>query len=134
MIRKKFPILSWVKYYYASTVLFILVDLFCGVNVRAAGFAVYPMLRGLYYAGCLGCFFVIYRKPHWSVPVVLIESVINLFVLILGVLAPYYDFVLSGDIEKAISIFSFRFVANFAIAASVGLIAYYQAQSALESE
>ena len=128
----KFPVLKWVKYYYASTVLFIVLDLTLGANVRAVGFEAFPTLRILYYIGCLGCFVVILKNPHWSAPIVLGESIINLLSLIMGLFTPIYVYIPEGNLDKAYSILSIGFVINFAIAASIALISFYQSQSAIE--
>ena len=48
-------VLHWAVPYYASTVVFVALDLLWGANLRAVAFESYPGLRALYYAVLLAC-------------------------------------------------------------------------------
>lgn len=119
---------SWPAAYYATTVAFALADWAFGANVRAVALDAYPGLRGTYYAVCVGVAVLLHVRPVWSLPVTLVESVLNLSTLMLSVFLPYYalaDSVSSGG-PAAPTPFGGRFLANFMIAGSVATAAFYQ--------
>lgn len=78
--------------YYAATPLFLLLDWGTGTNIRAAGFQAYPALKYGYYTVCMAAAFGIRLAPSRSAVITVIESAVNLLALILGVLAPLYQF------------------------------------------
>lgn len=119
--------LAWPRFYYAATVLFALADWLLGANVRAVGFATSPRLRIVYYAACLGCGVLIHLRPKWSALITLAESSINLAVLVLSVLLPYYaaiDALSDGNLPPTTPITT-AFVLNFLIVGGVSAAVFY---------
>jgi hypothetical protein len=81
---------SIVALYYWLTPLFWVLDAALGWNVRAAALEGEPGLKNLYYLFCIGCGITIWRWPGLTRIVGLTEASLNVLVLILGVLLPYY--------------------------------------------
>lgn len=75
--------------YYLATPLFAALDLVAGLAVRAA-FTGLPQLRFAWYALCLGCYAVIRMRPSWAAPVALVESSLNLLLLLASMLGSVY--------------------------------------------
>ena len=78
-----------VRWYYALTPLFALVDFGLGVSLRAAGIADSGW-RVAYYAFAVGCWFVMRRHPRWTPLIGIGESSVSLFLLIWSVMGPIY--------------------------------------------
>jgi len=72
------------KFYYAATAMFVLLDYVFGINVRLAFLEVWPGWRALYYAICFGCFAIITWRPVLTTLVTTAESLVTLCMLILG--------------------------------------------------
>jgi len=121
--------LQWPRLYYAATVLFALADGLAGANVRAVGFAAWPELRALYYLACGACWLVVWRAPAWSAPVTLVESSVNVGVLVLSVMAPYYALALEAEPGAVAGLP--QLMINFMISGSAGTLAFYQSMWAL---
>jgi hypothetical protein len=100
-----------------------------GANVRAVGFEAWPALRALYYLACGLCWLVTWRAPEWSALVTLLESSVNVFVLIASLLARYYVFALQGAAAPVVSLP--EHVINFLISGGAGTLAFHQSMSAL---
>jgi len=75
--------------YYLGTVVFVLLDLVGGWNIRVTGLQGLPVLKYGYYAGCLGAGWLIHRYPRSAPFVALSESTLNLALLMLGFLGTY---------------------------------------------
>lgn len=118
-------VLHWAVPYYASTIVFVALDVLWGANLRAVAFASYPGLRALYYAVLLGCGALARARPGWSAPITLIESSFSLTTMALAVLAPYYVFAL--ELRQAPGVDAVSLVFNFLLCGSVAVVAFYQA-------
>lgn len=122
-------VLHWAVPYYASTVLFVALDLLWGANLRAVAFESYPGLRALYYAVLLGCGALARARPGWSAPITLIESSFSLTTMALAVLAPYYVYAL--ELRQAPGVDPVALVFNFLLCGSVALLAFHKAVSSI---
>jgi hypothetical protein len=120
----------FIKAYYFSTPLWWLLDSFCGVNVRAAGFESIPHLKLVYYGICMLCALVIWSKPIYTPFVVLGESSVNILSLILGVMGPILKMgeSVSGDVafQNPITI---PYIINFCVAGSVACLGFHRSQA-----
>lgn len=74
-------VLSW---YYAATVLFLILDYGFGINVRVAFLDSMPLARLVYYGLCFGCLALILVRPALAPLVGAVESLVTLIALILS--------------------------------------------------
>ena len=79
--------------YYWLTPAFWALDVFFGANLRAAAFEGHSGWKAAYYLFCLGCGVALWLRPPWTRLVGLTESSLNLLVLILGVMVPYFQLI-----------------------------------------
>ena len=110
-------ILPW---YYAATVLFMLLDYGFGVNVRIAFLEPFPAARMGYYLVCFACLALILWRPTWSTLIGTVESLVTLVALILSmalrVMIPN-----DAIFEQSVGFVGYQEILNFLIA---GLVAY----------
>lgn len=110
-------ILPW---YYAATVLFMLLDYGFGVNVRIAFLEPFPAARMGYYLVCFACLALILWRPTWSTLIGTAESLVTLVALILSmalrVMIPN-----DAIFEQSVGFVGYQEILNFLIA---GLVAY----------
>ncbi len=74
-------VLPW---YYAATLVFLLLDYGLDVNVRVAFLESLPTARIAYYGVCFACLGLILLRPAWATLVGTIESLVTLIALILS--------------------------------------------------
>ena len=74
-------ILPW---YYAGTLLFLLMDYGFGVNVRLAFLESLPNARLAYYGICFICFALMLWRPGWITLIGTFESLVTLIALIIA--------------------------------------------------
>ncbi len=72
-----------VPWYYAATVLFLILDYAFGINVRIAFLDSMPAARLAYYGVCFACLGLILARPAWATLVGTFESLVTLIALIL---------------------------------------------------
>jgi hypothetical protein len=110
--------LSW---YYAATLVFVVLDFGFNVNIRVAFLETMPLVRTAYYGVCFACFALIVWRPSWSTLIGTVESLITVVALILSmgihILIPN-----DAIIEKNAQFVTTQEIINFLIAGSV---AYY---------
>ena len=125
--------LHWPQVYYSLTLVFALVDWTLGTNVRAVGLDDAPVMRAGYYGLCLMCAVVIHYRPEWAAPITLLDSSLNVGVLILSVFVAYYGMIdnIAGP-EPFTNPINSRFMLNFMISGGAGTVVFYQSLSALE--
>jgi hypothetical protein len=114
------------QYYYLATPIFIVVDAVFGANIRVAALEHYPFLKYAYYIVCIGCGVIMRLEPRLSPVTALIESSVNIFLLILGLLAPYYQLVsqLSSKRMVETDVITSQLVTNFIISGAVWGISF----------
>ena len=82
-----------VAIYYWLTPAFWALDVFFGANLRTAAFEGHSGWKAAYYLFCLGCGVALWLRPAWTRLVGLTESSLNILVLILGVMVPYFQLI-----------------------------------------
>ena len=90
---------SVVRLYYLATPAFAVAD-WLGANVRATGLAGHPEWRAGYYVACTLAGVLLHLRPRWTATVGLTEASVNVLLLVLAVMLPYFDAVsaaASGD-------------------------------------
>ena len=124
------------KFYYYITPVFILLDYFGGLSVRAAVFDSMPMYKNLYYGFCIFCALILYLRPQFTAVVTLFESTIIVLITVLSVFMPYIHFIKqvddvlneNWDILRA---FSIPRIVNLMLAGTMSIIAFYGSIDAL---
>lgn len=98
-----------------------------GANVRAVGLDHAPVLRAGYYGACLLCAVAIHYQPQRGALITLVESSLNVGILIVAVFAAYYGMIetIEGP-EPFVNPINGRFMLNFFIAGGAGTVAFYQ--------
>lgn len=72
------------RWYYAGTALFLLLDYALDINIRVAFLDAWPVARMGYYGVCFACLGLIMWRPAWATAVGTAESLVTLVALILG--------------------------------------------------
>ncbi len=80
---------SFARWYFYITPAFILLDYCLGLNIRVAALDSMPLYKNLYYGFCVLCGICMYIIPRYSAVVALLESSINIMMLVLGIFLPY---------------------------------------------
>lgn len=117
----------WIEAYYWVTPLFALADGVFGANVRAAGLAGHAELRAVYYVLCLACAAAVHVRPALAGLVGFAESSLNLLILVLSLMLPYYGMLADaavGGVLPVESPISPGRVMNFMIAGSVWVFVF----------
>lgn len=70
------------RFYYAATVVFVLLDYGAHVNVRVAFLEPYPLARLFYYGFCFACLALMLYRPGWSTVLTTVESLVTMISLI----------------------------------------------------
>ena len=114
------------QYYYLATPIFIVIDAVFGANIRVVALEHYPLLKYAYYIVCIGCGVIMRLSPRLSPVTALTESSINIFLLILGLLAPYYQLVSQLSSERMVEtdVITSQLVTNFIISGAAWGISF----------
>ena len=122
-------ILPW---YYAGTILFLLMDYGFGVNVRLAFLESLPIARLAYYGICFVCFALMLWRPGWTTLIGTFESLVTLIALIFAmavrVMVPT-DAIFAENAEFV----TIQEIINFVIAGSVAYLAWMKGLKQLTS-
>lgn len=121
------------KYYYAATAIFLLLDYLLDINVRIAFLEPWPAWRAIYYLFCFGCLGAIIARPSLTTLVTTAESLITLVALILGMgirVVTLTETVLEGGG----SIVTGEEIMNFIIAGAAAWIGWFRGTQALSRE
>ncbi len=120
-------ILPW---YYAASVVFLLLDFVADINVRLAFLEPWPTARVVYYGICFACLGLMLWRPAWSVLIGSFESLVTLVALILSmavrVMVPG-DAVFAGQAAFV----TVPEILNFLISGSVAYLAWVKGLRAL---
>jgi hypothetical protein len=112
--------------YYGLTPLFWLLDWMYGANLRAVALQDATEWRALYYLLCIACGAALWLRPRWSGLVALVECSVNLLLLCLGVLLPYWRLADQITADRLVANpYTPELVINFAVAGAVWLVAFY---------
>jgi hypothetical protein len=109
------------RWYYAATVLFLLLDYGLSVNVRIAFLDPFPAARMGYYLVCFACFALMLWRPAWTTLVGTLESLVTLVALIFS-MAVRVMIPNDAIFEENVGFVTVQEIINFLIA---GFIAYY---------
>ena len=97
-------------YFYLATPLFFLMDSLFGWNIRISSLDAHPAWKVSYYLFLLGIGFVMFKWPRIEPILGIIEGGVNMLLLTLSVLLPYYaaiDAISSGEtIQNPLNNFS----------------------------
>ena len=110
-----------VTFYYAATILFLLLDLVLGVNVRVAFLEPFPMARLAYYLVCFVLFALMLWRPGWALLIGTIESLVAVVALTFS-MALRVMIVTDEMIETGVGFVTTEEIFNYLI---VGGIAYF---------
>jgi hypothetical protein len=121
--RRDRPTLASV--YYLATPAFALCDWIFHWNVRVAALDGRPALKNSYYAICTAAGVLTYWKPSLSRVVGLAESSINILLLILSFMLPYYALIGNFNGEQTAMPFTTTRVLNFLISGFMWVKVFY---------
>lgn len=120
-------ILPW---YYAASVIFLLLDYVADINIRVAFLEPWPAARAAYYGVCFACLGLMLWRPRWAVLIGSFESLVTLVALILSmavrVMIPS-DAVVGGSAPFV----TLQEILNFLIAGSVAYLAWVKGLRAM---
>ncbi len=120
-----------IPWYYAASVVFLLLDFGADINVRVAFLEPWPAARGAYYAVCLACLGLMLWRPGWAVLIGSFESLVTLVALILGmavrVMIP--NVAIFGENASFVTL---QEIVNFLISGSVAYLAWIRGLRALQ--
>lgn len=110
--------------YYLATPVFALCDWIFHWNVRVAALDARPALKNAYYAVCTAAGVVTYWKPSLSRVVGLAESSVNILLLVLSFMLPYYALIGNFTGEQGAPFTGTR-VLNFLISGFMWVKVFY---------
>ena len=118
-----------VTFYYAATILFLILDFVLGVNVRAAFLEPFPTARMAYYLVCFGLFALMLWRPGWTLVIATFESLVAVVALTFS-MALRVMVVTDEMIETGVGFVTSEEVFNYLI---VGGIAYFSWAQGIKS-
>ncbi len=123
-------ILPW---YYAATLVFLLLDYGGGVNVRVAFLDTLPTARMAYYGICFVCFGLMVWRPAWTTLIGTFESLVTMIALIFGmamrVMVPN-----DAIFAENAAIVTTEQIVNFIIAGAIAYFAWVKGLRALTGQ
>lgn len=120
-----------IKLYYASTLLFVVLDYLMNINVRVAFLENWPSARLVYYAICFACLAVVIWRPAWSALVGAIESLTVIVALTIG-MALRVMIVTDEMIEQGTGAVTSQELLNYLISGTIAYIAWFRGVQALK--
>ena len=121
---------SVLRYYYAATLVFLVLDFVFNINVRVAFLEAWPGWRIAYYVACLALLGLMFRFPGWSALLGVAESLLTLVALILS-MAVRVMVVTEDMIEAGRGFVSTQELVNFVISGGIAWYAWQQRMRAL---
>ena len=119
------------RFYYAATALFIILDYFLGINIRLASLEQFPGWRAAYYVFCFLILALMVWRPSWSSWLAAGESLVTLSLLIIN-MALRVIIVTDEMIESGRGAVTMSEIINFMIASGATYIAWMRhSQAAL---
>ena len=125
--------ISILRFYYAATAAFLLLDYAFDVNLRLAFLEPWPGWRALYYVICFSCLGIIVGRPDLTLLVTTVESLITLSALLLSMGAR----VLSVSVnvpEMGGGFVTVEEIINFVIAGGAAWLGWFHGSRALQKE
>jgi len=121
-------ILPW---YYAATVVFLLLDYFAGINVRVAFLESLPGARAAYYAICFACLALMIWRPSWTTLIATFESLVTIIALIFSmgirVMVPT-----DAIFDENVSFVTYQEIINFMMSGSMAYLSWIKGLKALQ--
>ncbi len=133
MSRRSNPTGRILVYYYAATVVFLLLDYVVGLNVRLAFLEPWPMWRAAYYGFCFLCLALMISRPAWTTLISAFESLVTLVALILS-MALRTLVVTEQMIESGTGYVTVEEVTNFMLAGGIAYLAWVRGINQLRRE
>jgi hypothetical protein len=121
------------NYYYAATIVFVLLDYLLHINVRVAFLQDWPAWRAFYYVFCFACFGLMMWRPGWSAWIATFESLLTLSLLILNMGARVM-IVTDEMIETGRGGVTMSELINFVIVSSAAYVAYTRGAAVLSGK
>lgn len=115
-----------ISFFYFLTPLFVILDYFFGLNIRIAGLEHFGFYKYFYYLFCIICAVIIHKFKGYSLIVGFIESSINLLILFIGFLLPYYSYaslIEEGNVDE-ISFYNSSMIINFMVSGFILIITF----------
>jgi hypothetical protein len=112
--------------FYYLTPFFILIDYFFDFNIRITGLNQFGIYKNIYYLFCLSCAVIIYKYEGYSLVVGFVESLINLLILFIGFLLPYFRYaslIADGNIEE-VYFYDTKIIINFMISGFIVILSF----------
>ena len=119
------------RFYYAATALFLLLDYVAGINVRVAFLDAWPGWRAVYYLFCFACLGIIAWRPALTTLVTTVESVITLSALIIGMGARAMGLSVSA-LETGGGVITSAEIVNFLIAGAAAWLGWFRGMQDLQ--
>lgn len=117
---------KFLTYYYLGTPAFFLVDYFSDVNIRVNLPASYAFWEYVYFGVCFLFGFVSYNRQTLSSVFALIESSVNILLLVLSVMVPLWAIPLAVvDEQPYENPFTPAFLVNFVLSGAILLVSFY---------
>lgn len=120
------------RWYYAATAIFLLLDYGFSVNLRIAFLESQPAARAAYYAVCFACLWLMAWRPAWSAAIGAVESAVTIGALIISLMLKIMSVNESIVSENAV-IFGFEDVGNFILSGSIAYLSWVAALKRLKS-
>ena len=122
--------------FYYLTPIFILMDYVLDFNIRIAGLDGFGFYKKIYYLFCLICAFLIYKFEGYSLIVGFVESIVNLLLLFIGFLLPYFRYaslIADGNVDE-VSFYNSNMVINFMISGFIVILSFQYSLKEIESK
>lgn len=117
-------------WYYAASVIFLLLDYVADINIRVAFLEPWPAARAAYYGVCFACLGLMLWRPRWAVLIGSFESLVTLVALILSMAVRV---MIPGDavVGGSAPFVTLQEILNFLIAGSVAYLAWVKGLRAM---
>lgn len=134
MNRSSLPISTkLLSYYYAATILFVLLDYFLSINIRVAFLEDWPTWRAFYYGFCFACLGLMLWRPAWSTWIGTFESLLTLSLLILN-MGVRVTLVTDEMIETGRGGVTTNEIINFVIVSAAAYVSFMRGATALSGK
>jgi len=120
-----------IRIYYLATVVFLLLDMIFGLNVRIAFFENSPAVRAWYYAIIFICMALILWRPAWAVMISAVESLFVLGALIIN-MGMRTILVTDAMLEGGAGFVTMPEIVNFMISGGIAYLAFTRGMNELQ--
>ena len=117
-------------FYYAATIIFLMLDYGFSVNVRVAALEAFPDLRTGYYLVIFACFGLMLWRPGWTMAIGAVESLATLVALIMN-MALRSMIVTDRMLETGAGFITTAEIVNFLISGSIAYFSWHRGMTQL---